>query len=366
LTRIASSLSGLQAHRRVTVVMRSAAGMRSEALRLLDRGYPADQQAYDETVYRALGLLQPDVPLRPALLARATINVLALYDPLSRNLYVRSGSTDRRALVRELVRALEDQAFDLRRLSTLRAGNRDAAAAAAGAVDGNAEFATTVIGGRLLAISPAPRFTAPGGRPMDVFLQLEQEFPITTGLRFITTLHNLGGNKAVFSALRLLPTTTKQIFHIDSFLAREPAQPVTLPAGAGGLNLQRSDTFGELDVRALLATFDVPRLDQVGEGWGGGRSAIYRDPSGATAVVFALGWGTDLDAARWEEAVTTYVNEAFDPDVPGFPATTPCGDDTCWSIAGRQIAFRRHGASTALVFGPSLAAADALARAAAP
>ena len=58
LTRIASRLSGLQAHTRVTVVMRNAAGMRSEAQRLLDRDYPADQQAYDETVYLALGLLQ--------------------------------------------------------------------------------------------------------------------------------------------------------------------------------------------------------------------------------------------------------------------------------------------------------------------
>ena len=94
-------------------------------------------------------------------------------------------------------------------------------------------------------------------------------------------LHNLGGNQAIFSALRQFPTTTEQILHVDAFLAREPGQRLTLAPSAGGLALQHSDTFGELDVRALLAVFQVPRLDEVGDRWGGGRTAIYSDSSAA-------------------------------------------------------------------------------------
>jgi hypothetical protein len=360
LTRIASKLSGLRADRKVSVVTADPARMQREATRILDRDYPADQQAYDETVYRALGLLKANEALRPALVAGSK-DVLGLYDPLGQTLFVRAGSQRRTALLHELVHALQDQAFNLRRLSDLRRGDRDAAIAASAAVDGDAQFATRLVGGAGgVAVTPRRSATYSDDR-IGLFLDLEQQFPYTTGLRFVANLHNLGGNKAIFSALRQFPTTTEQIFHIDAFLAREPAQQVTLPPSAGGLSLQRSDTFGELDVRALLAVYQVPRLDHVGEGWGGGRTAIYADTSGHKAVVVDLGWDTDLDAAQWSEAVTTYVNEAFDPDVPGFPVTTPCAVESCWNVGGRHIAFARRGEQTALVFGDSVATASAVA-----
>lgn len=363
LTRIASRLSGLRAERRVAVRTVSPTSMTRQAQRLLDRDYPVEQQSYDETVYRALGLLQPAQPLRPLLLKSATHNVLGLYDPGQHVLYVRRGSGRRAALLHGLVHALEDQAFNLRRMSGLRHGDRDAALAASAAVEGDAALASQVIGGRTLAFSLARRPAAIAD-PMASFLQLEQDFPDAVGLRFVTTLHNVGGNRAVFSALRQFPATTEQVFHIDSFLTREPALPVQLPTGAGGLSLQRSDTFGELDVRALLAVFQVPRLEEAGTGWGGGRTAVYGDGSGHTATALVLNWDTDLDAAQWAEAVATYVNEAFDAETPGLPPTTPCAaGDTCWSLGEHQIAFATNGSRTALVFGSDLGAAAAVARA---
>lgn len=361
LTRIASRLSGIKPARSVAVKTVGATTMTRQAQRLLDRDYPRDQQTYDETVYRALGLLKPGEALRPLLLASATRNVLGLYDEQQRVLYVRKGSRRKAALLHGLVRALEDQAFDLRRMSGLRRSDRDAAIAASAAVEGDAAFASNVVGGKTYAFL-ARRPTAVSD-PMQAFLQLEQDFPDAVGQRFVTTLHNLGGSKAVFSALRQFPATSEQVFHIDAFLTREPALPVQLPTSAAGLTLQRSDTFGELDVRALLAVFQVPRLDVAGSGWGGGRTAVYTDASGATTTALVLNWDTDVDAQEWAEAVATYVNEAFDPDTPGFPPTTPCGSDTCWSLGGRQIAFAVNGARTALVFGDDLSQADALAAA---
>jgi hypothetical protein len=362
LTRVASRLTGIQAAHRVTVRVVSASTMTSVAKSLLDRDYPSEQQAYDETVYRALGLLAPTTPLRPLLLRMATANVLGLYDPVEHVLYVRRGSSRRAALLHGLVRALEDQAFDLRRMAGLRRSDRDAALAATAAVEGDAQFASTVLGGRTLAIA-SRRLAGVPGTPIGNFLSLEQQFPDTVGLRFVSTLHNLGGNKAVFSALKQFPATTEQVFHMDSFLTREPALPVQLPTTVGGFALQRSDTFGELDARALLAVFQVPRLDVAGEGWGGGRSAVYANAAGEKSVALVLEWDTELDAQQWQEAVATYVNEAFDAEAPGFPPTTTCGSDTCWSVGGRQIAFARNGSRTAVVFGPDVATADAIAAA---
>jgi hypothetical protein len=358
LTAKAQRLSGIAAKPRIRVVYKSAAGMRAQATRLLDRDYPPDQQAYDETLYRALGLLDASAALRPILL-RETTNVLGLYDPVTRTLYVRKGRTVKRALVHELVHALQDKAFNLRRLSNLRRGSRDAAAAAAAAVEGDATFATQ-LGGRVLTVAHSR--TGPSS-PIGSFLELEHEFPYTTGLQFIATLHNLGGNRAVFTALRTFPQTTKQVFHVDAFLGREAPVAIDVPDAVGAFTLARTDTFGELDVRALLATFHVPGLDRAADGWTGGRTAVFRDAGGRDVAAVGLTWETPADTAQWAEAVTVYVNEAFDAASPGFPATVSCAASACWSVDGRSIAFVRDGSRSALAFGPTVDDAAAVARA---
>jgi hypothetical protein len=127
------------------------------------------------------------------------------------------------------------------------------------------------------------------------------------------------------------------------------------------MTLAGDGTFGELDVRALLAVFAVPRLDRVGAGWGGGRSALYRGAAGDTVLV-ALDWDTDGDAAEWAEAVSAYVDKAFDTAVPGLPVPTPCAATTCWSLAGHAVAFERAGSRTTLVVGTDIDASAQLAR----
>jgi hypothetical protein len=354
LTRIASKVSGLRVKSRPKVVVLGKAAMQQQALKLLDRDYPLEQQAYDETLYRAFGLLPDDQSLRP-FLVRRTGTTLGLYDAVGRRIYVRPGSAQRRTLLRELVHALQDQSFSLRRLTGLRPGRRDATLAGAAAVEGHAVFAANV----RLGID---RRLARSGPALGDFLALESGFGDATGVRFVSTLQNLGGKRAIFTALQRFPATTEQIFHIDSFLEREPAVPIALPTVIGKFGRAREDTFGELDVRALLAAFAVPRLDRVGAGWGGGRTALYRDPSGRQAVVIALDWDDPVDADQWAEAAATYVNEAFDADTPGLPATAQCGVTACWSVGGRELAFEHDGVRTALVFGPTVADAATIAQ----
>ena len=352
LTRIASKASGLRVKSPPRVVVLGKAAMQQEALSLLDRDYPLEQQAYDETLYRTLGLLPDDQTLRPFLVRQAG-STPGLYDAVGRRIYLRAGSAQRRTLVRELVHALQDQSFGLRRLTALRPGRRDAALAGAAAVDGHAAFASKVRFGNGRPVA---------GPALGAFLARESGFGDTTGAPFISTLQNLGGRRAVFTALRRFPATTEQVLHIDAFLQREPAAPIALPTVIGKFGRTREDTFGELDVRALLAAFGVPRVDRAATGWGGGRTAVYRDPSGRQAVVVALDLDEPADADQWSEAVTAYVDKAFDADRPGLPATTPCSATACWSVGGRELAFQHDGVRTALVFGPAVADATALAQ----
>ncbi len=136
-----------------------------------------------------------------------------------------------------------------------------------------------------------------------------------------------------------------------------------MPTAIDKFGREREDTFGELDVRALLAAFKVPQRDRIATGWGGGRTALYRDPNGREAVVLALDWDEPADADQWSSAVATYVDHAFDADRAGSPATTPCAATTCWSLDGHQVAFARNGLRTVLVLGPAVADSASIAAA---
>jgi hypothetical protein len=352
LLRVAVKLSGLSAREQVPIVVESPARFRRHQVALLDRSYPRAAQNYDEAVYRALGL----VTGRKGVLHKTLIELqdgTGLYDPATRTAYVRAGVGARTAALREVVHGLQDQHFDLGRIRRLRGGS-DARIAATAAVEGYATLVTNVLPRREPVSHSGPKLTR--------FLELERGFVDSIGLRFEADVLNLGGTKAAIDSLRRFPATSEQVFHLDKYLEREPASAIALPVQAAGMTLARHGTFGELDVRALLAVFDVPRLDQVGSGWGGGRTARYAGAAGG-AVVVALDWDTALDATQWAAAVTLFVNEAFDAARAGPPATSACAAASCWRIGPRAIAFDRSGRRTALAIGADLTTAEALARA---
>jgi hypothetical protein len=354
LLRIASKLAGLQAKAPVKVVVEEPQRFQQRRVKQLDKAYPRASQLYDEALYRSLGLIgSGGDTLRSALIEMQDRQ--GFYDPATRTAFVRRDKNDRATAVHELVHALQDQHFDLRRVTAVR-GDRDAAFGAYAALEGHAALA---------AGKPQRRDAVSEASRLQTFLDLEHGFAYATGLRFALTLRNLGGKQAVLSALKRFPATTEQVFHLDAFLQDERPLAVVLPVDAGALKLAGDDTFGELDVRALLAVFGVPRLDKVGTGWGGGRSARYRGPAGDVTLV-ALDWDSPRDAAEWGEAVETYVNEAFDADEPGPPAHAACAATACWTIGDRSIAFVRSGQRTSLALARTLEPAVAVARAVVP
>ena len=347
LLRIAVKATGLTAKQPVRIVAQPRPRFRQRRTTLFDRGYSRAAQAHDEKVYRALGLLTGGPgTLRKAMLALDPRP--GVYDPVARTAYVQAGDGERAAALRQLVHALQDQHFDLKRVRRLT-GGRDATLAATAATEGHASL--------LLGAPPAPGRGS--GRRLDRFLGLELGFESTVGLRFAADLHNLGGTPAVRSALRRFPATTEQVFHVDKFLQRERAIPIVLPDDVAGLRLGSTGTFGELDVRALLAVFGVPRLDAAATGWGDGRSAVYRDAT-TEAVLVALDWDSEANAEQWATAATAYVEAAF-----GDGVLTECAASACWILSGRTVAFDRLGVHTALVVSDDARHAGELARAAA-
>jgi len=335
LLQKASRLSGLPVRRGVPEKMLAGAQYDSAVLRAAYREYPRSLRSIDTVLYTRLGLMPRSVEAR---LAPPTQASRAWYDPAARRLLVRRTPMPQRArVVNELVRALVDQNFNLRRIARLRVRDRDRALAAKAIVDGTAALASGI------------GASAARGTPVERFLQLESG--LAPGKALAKELRYIGGSPALASALRSFPQTTEQLLHIDKFLEREPALAVRLPTRIGDWKLSASETFGELDVRSLLRTFGVPNAAAAADGWGGGRLGLYVSATGETTATLALQWDTIDDATEWRDAVARYVGAAF-PDATAHDCPPL---DRCWSgastvasgvLGGRSVFASGPGADT--------------------
>jgi hypothetical protein len=312
LLRSASRLSGLQTRHAVTRATVPAARYRALLARARDREYPRSLRNVDTRLYARLGLATRSIKAQTATGSTSP----AWYDPDERKLLLRSAATPGRArIVHELVRALVDQNFNLRRLRGLRVRNRDAALAARAIVDGTAALASNLRRGPLR------------GTAVDRFLELEYSAGLGPGRALAAELRYLGGRKAMQSALQRFPETTEQLLHIDKFLEREPALSVRLPSRIGELKLGTAETFGELDLQNLLQAVGVPSAAAVATGWGGGRIGLYLSPRGDAVAALVVRWDTLEDAAEWRAAVPAYIAAAF----PGAAARDCPPLDRCWA-----------------------------------
>jgi hypothetical protein len=311
LLKKASRLSGLPVRRVVPKQTLAGAQYDSAVLRAAYREYPRSWHSIDAALYARLGMM----PLSPrAQLAPEALASRVWYDPGTQRLLVRRMPMPQRArVVNELVRALVDQNFNLRRIARLRVRDRDHALAAKAIVDGVAALASGI------------GASAARGTRLERFLQLESG--LAPGKALAKELRYIGGSPALASALRSFPQTTEQLLHIDKFLERERALAVRLPTRIGDWKLSASETFGELDVRSLLRTFGIPNAAAAADGWGGGRIGLYVSATGETTAAVGLRWDTIDDATEWRDAVARYVGAAF-PDAQAHDCPPI---DHCWS-----------------------------------
>ena len=324
----AERLSGLKAHRPIRTVIESSPRFGADVLRVVDRDYPRTLQRTDDRLYVALGLLPAGRSTRAKVVAAASA-LNAQYDPVGRVLRLRRKPAPTRAeVVHELVRALVDQNVGLRRLSTLRPRDRDAALAATAVVEG------------LAALASGRRAAALRGSPLDRFLALERTAGLGSGRTFVAQLRSVGGAFAVSSALRTFPGTTEQVLHLDKFLERERALPIALPIHVDDRalhtseTLTASETFGELDLRALLRGFGLAGADDIAGGWGGGRLALYVGADGAATAALVVRWDSPEDAQAWRAIAPRLVAAAF----PGMQERVCPAVDHCWVSGTREIA----------------------------
>jgi hypothetical protein len=289
--------------------------------------------AAEEGLYKRLGLLASSASLEDLELQLLDSQVLGFYVPKDKTLYVvaRSGGvgpTEQYTMAHEITHALQDQHFDLQKVSPDALDQTDATIGAHSIIEGDASLAGTLWATRHLSAQDLATIVAAGADPtqqavlatMPAIVRDPLLFLYTQGLQLTLGLFQSGGWAAVDRALQSPPLSSEQVLHPAKYASGERPVAVALPADlaanlGSGWKLALQDTLGELELRIWLqsSTSSASLADQAAAGWGGDRVGYLTGPAGQDAVIMWTAWDSATDAAEFLDAAGRLVSGGTSP-----------------------------------------------------
>lgn len=209
------------------------------------------------------------------------------------------------AILRELVRAWQEQRHGVARLAEAGERTTDRAAVLSGLLEGQAEALARGVhlkrAGRSLREVDPESEPAPGGDPAAIAR--------ARGMAHALGAFRRGGWPALRGLLHAPLPSTEQLLHPEK-LGRDKPRAVTLPPwpeSAGRAERVAADVVGELALRALLLErggLPPQQAELAAIGWDGDRLEVWRTPDGRLAVVWRLAWDRPQDAEQAAKALT--------------------------------------------------------------
>ena len=323
----------------------TGAQARREGLADLDRQYPPARRHADETVYKLLGLIDPDADLRDLTGSLFEQGVAGYYDPRDGRLRVVKGSATgtrvltEMTLAHELTHALEDQRFGF---PDERAATDDRTLAQTALIEGTATWMMSAYAERhfsreeTLGSLVGAAFQDTGDLPP--FLQAQLLFPYLDGDAFVRDLLRRGGGSwtLVNTAYRVhMPASTEQILHPDLYIEADAPVRVPLRVALPGWRRAAAGTWGELQTRELLARAGGGSVDAAA-GWGGDRYELWRSGR-RNALVMRWRWDSPRDEAEFVRALREWAHTELD----GPHAVVRRAGAVTLAIAPSRVVVRR-------------------------
>jgi hypothetical protein len=279
-----------------------------------------------ETLYKELGLLPQDASLEQLLLELRTSQVIGLYDPNAKQMYVISkdgaiGPVEELTYAHEYTHALQDQAFGIKATLGTATDQSDRSLARLALFEGDATLLMALwaqrnltpaeLGGIGKAADPASEEVL---SRMPAILKDPMMFPYLSGLQVALGAYTKGGFGAVDGLFANPPDSTEQVLHPDKLASREKPIEVTFPTDLAarlgdGWKVPLQDTLGEVLLEVILRDGGATATNAAAAGWGGDRVALLEGPGGEKAVVMDTTWDTAKDAAEFEAALGPTVDK---------------------------------------------------------
>lgn len=377
-----AKLRGLKIKKKLKRETIDADALRARLVERFGEEYSADEIAGQQASLERWGLIGADVQVHDLLLDILTEQVAGFYDRADQTLYIAEREVEGSDLLmaHEIVHALQDQHFDLDKLTDLPRTEADALQARHALIEGDGvvtsyelmlaregvappwgmDDALTMMTKTIEASSGHARLDQAPLVVRDLLL-----FPYSRGMRFVAALRARHPWKKVDAVFKKPPASTEQILHPELYQAGEAPHQVaaTTPAALSGWRTRHDTVWGEAGWSVLLREHDVAtaRAETAAAGWGGDRVVVY-SPPGKDRARDAVGvgltsWDADIDAMEFEEAAV----DALDALVTGTILESARGR-TVWLSTDLRISLvERRDDQVLVVVGAPLAVLDTLA-----
>jgi hypothetical protein len=367
----------------VLSTVKSGAQSRAEIERMLvrnldERTTPAELRA-SELALKKLGLVPADFAMRSFMIELLTEQVAGYYDPKTQEFYLADWidlDGQQPVIAHELTHALQDQHFNLRRLSDWPKGDSDAELAAHALVEGDATLVMTFYVMRdLKRVAAMMKSMGTSGSASEKIeraprvLRDSLLFPYKQGMEWASHVYRRGGWQLVSDAFKNLPQSTEQILHVEKYFAREAPVKVDLPdiarlIGKGWTRLDY-DVNGEWSYFQIIDEFlrSEKESKQAVEGWGGDRFALYENRAKRAVLLAQLTtWDTEADAAEFFDAYVKRTGLRYPNAVADTRASVPAETRRVWRTTGEgKVVMERRGKRVAILEGvPENASVNAL------
>jgi len=263
--------------------------------------------------------------------------VAGFYEPKVQEFYLAAWlplSEQKTVMAHELVHALQDQHFNLRRFEKWPKGDSDAELAAHALVEGEATVVmiqydfeqqgmrldVTRIGSLTEKMleqngdNDAAKYPVLTSAP--AVLRETLQFPYIYGAGFVQAMLKSGSWQALDSTYNSLPASTEQIMHPERFLSHDnpvKVEMADLGAALGGeWKKADSDITGEFGYTIALGEFiNKGAASRAAGGWGGDRYALYENKSGAVVLAQYTAWDSAADAKEFFSAYSERTEKRY-------------------------------------------------------
>lgn len=333
-----SRLRELDIKQKVKSSFKTKDEIEQSVIRDLDESTPPEEFEATQKTLIKLGLIKRGFHLRDYVVQLLREQVAGFYEPKAKEFYLAAWlpiSDQKRVIAHELVHALQDQHFDLRRFESWPKGDSDAELAAHALVEGEAtlimiEYDFDERGAKLdlnklgsLTDSLIEQDTDSDSKTYPVLanapkvLKENLQFPYLYGAGFVGAVLKGRSWQSLDLAYKYLPASSEQIMHPERFLNRDNPIKVemadlTETLGAGWKKSD-ADVNGEFGYLVALAEFINPRVARAAAaGWGGDAYTLYENKiTGAVLLAEYTTWDSENDAKEFFDAYSSRTEKRY-------------------------------------------------------
>jgi hypothetical protein len=338
ILKVVSRLRALDIKQSVKSSFKTKDEIEQSVIHDLDENTPPEEFEASQKTLLKLGLVNGSFRLRDYVVQLLREQVAGFYEPKTKEFYLAAWlpiSDQKRVIAHELVHALQDQHFNLRRFEDWPKGDSDAELAVHALVEGEATLVmieydfeqqgmkfdmskvSTLTDNMIEQDIDSDEKAYPVLANAPKVLKENLQFPYIYGAGFVGAVLKNRSWQALDTSYANLPASSEQIMHPERFLLRDNPVKIDMPDLAGPLGPSwkkaDADVNGEFGYLVALAEF-IPRRTarNAAAGWGGDRYALYENQStGALLLAQYTTWDTERDAREFFDAYSERTQKRY-------------------------------------------------------